>query len=272
MSEVNHTENVIDIEHATVCYGKEQALEDFCWQVKKGEHWFILGCNGAGKTTLVKTLMGFKWPLFGAKVEVLGNVYGRSNLVEVRRRIAWLSPFLVRWTSPETQSLEVVLSGIDATIGMNRKPLPEEIVRGRQIMREFECESIAEHSFEDLSSGQQLKVLICRALISAPELLILDEACVHLDLKTREHLLSCINQLAERPGAPTIVFITQRLEDITRVFSRGMIIKGGHILACGKREEILTEENLTRTFEMPLRLHKMPDGRLWILPRHEKNE
>ncbi len=258
----------INIEHATVCYGRMEALEDFSWQVGKGEHWFILGCNGAGKTTLVKTLMGFKWPLFGAKVEVLGNIYGQSNLVEVRKQIAWLSPFLVKWTSPETQSLEVVLSGIDATIGMTRQPLPEEIEQGRKMMREFDCEHIAENNFEDLSSGQQLKVLICRALISSPRLLILDEACVHLDMKSREHLLECVNQLAARPDSPTIVFITQRIEDITHVFKKGMIIKGGKVLARGMREDILTEENLSRTFDMPLHMHKMPDGRFWVLPRH----
>ncbi len=264
----NNMENVIDIEHATVCYGRQQALEDFSWQVKKGEHWFILGCNGAGKTTLVKTLMGFKWPLFGARVSVLGQVYGQCNLVEVRRQIAWLSPFLVRWTSPDTPSLEVVLSGIDATIGMTRKPLPEEVERGLRMMGEFDCDHIADHSFEDLSSGQQLKVLICRALISSPRLLILDEACVHLDMKSREHLLDCVNQLAERENAPTIVFITQRIEDVTRVFTKGMIIKGGKVLARGTREEVLTEENLSRTFDMPLHMHRMPDGRFWVLPRH----
>jgi iron complex transport system ATP-binding protein len=258
--------NAIDIKNATVRYGTYHALKNFNWQVKTGEHWFILGSNGAGKTTLVKMLMGMKWPLFGAEINVLGCRFGHANLVEMRKRIAWMSPFLLKWTSPETSSMEVIISGVDATMGMLRDPEPEEIGRAEKLMSEFNCLKLATHKFETLSSGEQLKVLICRALISSPELLIFDEACVHLDMKSREHLLDCINEMARRENSPTIVFITQRIEDITEVFTKGMIIKNGEILDVGLREDILTEDNLSRTFDMPLKLHKVLDNRLWATP------
>ena len=256
----------IDIRGATVRYGAEEALHDFSWQVRRGEHWFILGPNGAGKTTLVKTLMGFKWPLYGARVAILGHLYGQCNLVEVRRQIAWVSPFLLKWTSAHTTARDVVLSGLDATIGLHREPTAAEIDLAMDRMRDLHCDHVAAHAFEDLSSGEQLKVLIGRALMQTPELLILDEACVHLDMKTREHLLSTIAALAQRPDAPNIIMITHRLEDITRTFTRGMILKGGRMLAQGPREEIITDANLSSAFEMPLRLHRVLDGRFWVTP------
>lgn len=257
---------VIDISGATVRYGSEEVLHDFNWQVRRGEHWFILGPNGAGKTTLVKTLMGFKWPLYGSRVAVLGEVYGQCNLVDVRRKIAWVSPFLLKWTSSHTTARDVVLSGIDATIGMHREPTDAEIELAMAQMRDLHCEHVAAHAFEDLSSGEQLKVLIGRAMMQSPELLILDEACVHLDMKTREHLLANITALTLRPDAPTVILITHRLEDITRTFTRGMILKDGRMVAQGAREEIITAENLSGAFDMPLRLHRVLDGRFWVTP------
>lgn len=258
--------NVIDIKHATARYGSYHALDDFNWEVKAGEHWFILGANGAGKTTLVKMLMGIKWPIFGAEINILGCRFGQANLVEMRKRIAWMSPFLLKWTSPETSSLEVVLSGIDATMGMLRDAEPEEIARAEKLMSDFNCLKLSDHKFDTLSSGEQLKVMICRALIPDPELLIFDEACVHLDMKSREHLLDCITEMAVRKNSPTILFITQRIEDVTKVFKKGMILKDGKILAIGDRNTILTEENLSKTFDMPLKLHNVLDDRLWATP------
>jgi len=257
---------VIDIAGATVRYGKEEALHDFNWQVNRGEHWFILGPNGAGKTTLVKLLMGLKWPLFGGKVSVLGHLYGEANLFEVRKKIAWVSPFLLKWTSAQATALEVVMSGLDGTIGMHREPTAADTERALAQMHDLHCDQVAEHAFDDISSGEQIKVLLGRAMIASPELLILDEACVHLDMRTREHVLSHIRDLAARPDAPTILFITHRTEDLIKTFSRGMLLKNGTMLASGNREEILTEKNLSDTFEMPLKLHQVLDGRFWITP------
>lgn len=260
-------ELAIEIANATVRYSAERnALTDFSWRVRRGEHWFILGSNGAGKTTLVKMLMGLKWPLFGATVRVLGERFGHTNLVELRKRIAWLSPFLVKWTSPSTRCDEIILSGIDGTMGLTREAAADERERCLELMTEFDCAKLAAKPFEELSSGEQLKILICRALIVKPELLILDEACVHLDMKSREHLLETIERVAEQPGSPTMVFITQRIEDVTGVFTKGLIIRDGRILACGERDEVLTEENLSRTFDMPLKLHRVFGGRLWAVP------
>ena len=123
--------------------------------------------------------------------------------------------------------------------------------------------SIADRYFDRLSSGEQVKAIIARALISDPELVILDETCVYLDLTSREILLKAIDALAARKNSPTMVFITQRIEEITKSFDRGLILKDGRVYKQGLREEILTAENLHETFGMPINLIEAPNGRIW---------
>jgi iron complex transport system ATP-binding protein len=258
------TDSVISIKNATVMLEREKILDALDWQVKTGENWFLLGTNGAGKTTLVKMLMGFVWPLFGAKISVLGNVYGKSNLSEVRKRIAWVSPFLQAWTSSRWKAIELVLSGLDGTIGLFRENVTaKEKSLALKQMEALGCENIAEHYYDRLSSGEQVKVLIARALISNPELLILDEPCVHLDMKSREYLLSSIDELAGKKSSPSMIFISHHIEDISPVFKFGLLLKNGKIIAKGEREKILTEAKLSEAFELPVKLTKSANGRYW---------
>jgi iron complex transport system ATP-binding protein len=254
---------IIDIKDANVYLSRNLVLKNINWQVKEGEHCFILGANGAGKTTLVKTLMGYTWPVFGAQVNVLGYRYGTVNLSEVRKQIAWVSPFMQRWTSSEWTALQMVISGIDGTLGLFRDPTEQEIEKAMAVMKKLDCDKLAEHNLDAMSSGEQVKILICRALMHEPRLMILDEACVHLDLKSREFLLDTIDKLAKKEDSPTILFITQRIEDILPSFEMGMILNNGCIQVEGKREDILTEENLFQAYGMHIELHKNSAGRMW---------
>ncbi|QSH41250.1 ATP-binding cassette domain-containing protein [Lentisphaerota bacterium ZTH] len=253
---------IIDIKKATVFLGGKKILKDFNWQVKRGDHWFVLGANGAGKTTLVKMLMGFAWPVFGAEVNVLYERYGTVNLAELRKRIAWVSPFMQRWTSRWT-GLQMVISGLDGTLGLFREPTDTEIEKALAIMGRIDCRKLENQDMDSMSSGEQVKILLCRALMRDPELIILDEACVHLDMKSREFLLATIEEMARKPDCPTTVFITQRIDDILPVFDKGMILKEGIITAKGKRESILTEDNLFEAYDMHVKLQQSSTGRFW---------
>ncbi|MDD2479922.1 MAG: ATP-binding cassette domain-containing protein [Victivallaceae bacterium] len=254
----------IDLEKVSVRLDRNHILNDISWRVPYGEHNFILGANGAGKTTLVKTIMGFVWPIFGAKVCVLGNTYGNSNLIELRRRIAWVSPFMQQYTSSgEWTALQIVLSGIEGTLGLFRKVSEEETAQAIELMRMLKCEHTAQRRVSLLSSGEQIKTLICRAMMTKPELMIMDEPCVHLDMKGREYLLETIDNFAKSKNAPTIIFITQRIEDILPVFKHGIILRQGKIIARGHRNELLTEAMLGETFDMPIKLQKSQSGRYW---------
>ncbi|MEG1071079.1 MAG: ATP-binding cassette domain-containing protein [Akkermansia sp.] len=258
--------NVINVENARVYLGGKEVLHDISWQVQRGERCFILGANGAGKTTLVKMLMGYAWPLFGAKIQVLGQTFGQINLMDLRKSIAWVSPFMHQWLADrDWTGLEMVLSGLDGTIGMFRTASDAETTKAQAMLKSLRAEHLTDRTVVTMSSGEQVKVLIARALMSNPELMILDEPSVYLDIAGREFLLNTISELAQKRPDLTIIFITQRIEDILPVFTQGMILKSGHICAHGNREEVLTEDNLKNAFDLDIRLIKTDSGRLWTV-------
>ena len=258
--------HAVNIENATVFLSGQEILHNIHWQVQRGERCFILGANGAGKTTLVRMLMGYAWPVFGAKVEVLGHRFGTVNLQELRKRIAWVSPLMHRWLGDrEWTAREMVLSGPDATIGLYREATAEEEQRAAELMESLRATHLMERPVHTMSSGEQVKVLIARALMTNPELMILDEPSVFLDIAGREFLLHTIEELAATHPQLTIIFITQRIEDILPAFDRGMILRQGQIIAHGARDAVLTEDNLRRAFDLDIRLIHARNGRLWTV-------
>lgn len=265
--------NAIHVEGAKVYLGGREVLHGIDWTVKRGERCFILGANGAGKTTLVRMLMGYAWPVFGATVEVLGRRFGTVNLQELRKKIAWVSPLMHQWLGDhEWTGREMALSGPDATIGLFREPTKAEEQRAAEIMEALQASHLMERRVTTMSSGEQVKVLIARALMTSPELMILDEPSVFLDIAGREFLLHTIEQLAEQRPELTLIFITQRIEDILPIFSRGMILREGRILAHGSRDSVLTEDNLRRAYDLPIRLIHATNGRLWSVIQEERTE
>ncbi len=256
----------VSVQNARVYLSGREILHGINWEVERGERCFILGANGAGKTTLVRMLMGYAWPLFGAKVEVLGKRFGTVNLQELRRRIAWVSPLMHQWLGDrEWTGREMVLSGPDATIGLYRDPTPGEEAKAAALLESLRATPLADQPVHTMSSGEQVKVLIARALMTDPELMILDEPSVYLDIAGREFLLRTIEELAAARPELTIIFITQRIEDILPAFSRGMILRQGEIMAYGAREAVLTEENLRAAFDLDIRLIRAHNGRLWTV-------
>ena len=255
----------INIENANVILEGKEILHDVCWQVKRGERCFILGANGAGKTTLVKVILGYLWPLYGAKVEVLGNLYGSVNLTNLRKSISWVSPFIQQHLDPALTGLDMVLSSTDGFLGFYRKATEDELQRAEELLTNLNALHLANKSICSMSSGQQMKILIARALLTKPELMILDEPNVFLDIAEREFVLKTINKIAQERPELTIVFISQRIEDILPCFTSGMILNSGVIDIAGSREEVLTEENLKKAFNIDVKLLKSNNGRLWAI-------
>ena len=164
---MEHATPAVNVENARVYLGGYEILHNISWQVQRGERCFILGANGAGKTTLVKVLMGFAWPLFGARVQVLGKTFGHVNLLELRKSIAWVSPFMHKWLEDGSwNGRDMVLSGPDGTIGLLSEPTPEEEEKAAGIMKSLKAEHLMDRPVVAMSSGEQVKVLIARALIT----------------------------------------------------------------------------------------------------------
>ena len=261
-----NNKTVIKVNNADLFLGEKQILFDIRWNVMQGEHWFILGPNGSGKTTLTRMIMGYIWPKFGGEIKVLGNTFGKCDITAIRKRISWVSPFLEKWTSSKKWNVdEVVISGVDSSIGLYRNSTHTERKKALEILDIIQAKELINKQFAELSSGEQIKVLIARALIAKPKIMILDEACAYLDLKSREFLLDTIDKLAKDSNSPTIIFVTQRIEEIIPAINKGLIISNGRIITSGDRERVLTEKNIEKTFNMPVKLIKTQTGRLWPL-------
>jgi len=255
----------INIENATVMLDQKVVLDSISLKTEQGEKCFILGANGAGKTTLVKTILGYIWPLYGAKVEVLGNLYGSVNLNELRKKIAWVSPFIQQHLDKSLTGLDTVLSGPDGYLGFYHKASSEELKRAEHLLKNLNALHLANKSILEMSSGQQMKILIARALLTQPELMIFDEPNVYLDIAEREFVLKIIKEIADSNPNLTMIFISQRIEDILPEFTRGIILDNGKISAYGTREEILTENNLSKAFNFAVKLIRTKSGRFWAI-------
>ena len=256
-------EYAINIENATVSKQGIEILHNINWQVRKGAKYFILGANGSGKTTLVQTLLGYIWAHYGAKIEVLNQKFWHTDINELRKSIAWISPFIQKNVEPNTTGVDIVLSGKTGTLGFFRQATKEELDEVEKILKSINGLHLANKDFAKMSSGEQMKILVARALNSSPQLMILDEPSVFLDITERENFLKIIAKLAQEKKDLTIIFITQRIEDILPVFTEGMILKSGNIVLTGKREEILTPQTLKQAFNVDLKLIKTDNGRLW---------
>ena len=237
-----------------------EILSEVRWTIREGEHWALLGPNGSGKTTLLRILAAQEWPSQGS-VEVLGKRFGQFDLRELRKRIGLVSAALEPRIPGGEQAREVVLSGLEASIGLSRAFTPEEERRALSALEAVGAGHLAPRRFGVLSQGERQRVLIARALIHRPPLLVLDEPCEGLDPLARERLLDDLGRLAERRDAPTLVLVTHHLEEIPPFVSRALLLAAGRAVAEGRVEEVLTDAHLTRAFGAPCEVAVAPGRR-----------
>lgn len=253
---------VIDISHVTWERGEKTILKDVNWRVGEKEHWCLLGLNGSGKTTLLNMINGYIWPTTGS-IGVLGHKFGEYDLRELRKSIGWVSTSLQERLYGSEAALQIVLSGKYSTIGVYEQMEDEDRERASALLASLGCESLAERTYHTLSQGERQRVLIARALMSTPKLLILDEPCTGLDVFARESLLSMINRIAESDNAPTMIYVTHHIEEIMPCFKHTLLLKQGEVYAEGQNDELMTSEKLGAFFDVPVHIEKR-GGRHWL--------
>ncbi len=225
-------------------------LDDVRWRIEPSEHWALVGANGCGKSTLLAILAGDLWPSLGV-VRVLGQEYGRVDKRELRKRIGLVSSALFGTLPAEDTGEEIAASGLMAMIGKLGAPAAEALEKGRHALARVSAESTSKKPYGVLSQGERQRVMIARALVNEPALLVLDEACSGLDPVARERFLADLGALARDPRGPTQIHVTHHLEEIPEFVSHALVLREGRVLAQGKAEKVLTSETLTAAFDAP---------------------
>jgi len=246
-TKIANSMNVVELRDVSLVLDEAKIIRHVDWVICKGEHWALIGPNGSGKTTLMRMINGYLWPTAGSAT-VLGKKFGATDLRELRKSIGFASSFMSEKTPSEMPVLEVVLSGRFASIGLYDLPTAKEVKKGRALLEKVGCLRLAAKSYHTLSEGEKQRVVIARALMSSPKLLILDDSCAGLDLDAREDLLSLVDSLGRSATSPTMIFATHRVEEISPVFTDVLLIKKGRVVASGPKKAVLTSENLRKAF------------------------
>jgi len=234
--------------------GDKLVLDDINWRVSRGEHWVILGLNGSGKTTLLRIASGHLWPTSG-EVTLLGKRFGTVDLRVLRRNVGWVTSALTARIPPKMTSLEVVVSGRFDSFGLYEEPSADDMENVAGLLDYMDAMELSTREFGVLSQGEQQRILLARGLIADPKILILDEPCGGLDMKSREHFLRYVGKLTER--IPSIIYVTHHIEEIIPEFTHIMLMKDGRTHKSGPTPEVLTSRNLSRAYGVKVKVrHK----------------
>ena len=245
---------VVDLAGVTIVRGGATLINDITWRVDEADRWVVIGPNGAGKTTLLQVIAAQIHPTAGV-AGLLGEVLGTVDVFELRPRIGLTSAALAERIPRGERVHDVVVSASYAVLGRWREAYDElDHERAAELLDQLRIDGLADRTFGTLSEGERKRVQIARALMTDPELLLLDEPAAGLDLAGREALVRTLGELAQDAYAPASVLVTHHVEEIPAGITHALLMKRGEIVAAGPLAEALTAETLTATFDLELSL------------------
>jgi iron complex transport system ATP-binding protein len=253
--------SILEVSNLRVARGHTTILDNVSWRVGPGEHWVILGANGSGKTTMLKALTGYLSPTAG-ELSLLGRRYGSCDWRDLRLKIGVVMNAFAASIPAAEPALDTVVSGKFAQLDLWHRVSAADRVAGRRLLNANGLGALEKREWLYLSQGERQRVLIARALMARPQLLILDEPCAGLDPVAREKFLRFIDELAQQAHrrsvssrrSPALVLVTHHVEEIMPAFTHALLLRGGRVHAAGPRDQVLTSENLSATFGASLRL------------------
>ncbi|WP_322922434.1 ABC transporter ATP-binding protein [Paenibacillus campi] len=254
---------IIDMQHVNWQRETGTIIHDISWQVQPGEHWCLLGLNGSGKTTLLNMINGYIWPTTG-KIAVLGETYGEVDLREHRQKIGWVSTSLQQRLHGRDTAESIVLSGKFASIGVYSVIGEQDREQALSLMRQLDAQHLTGRTYDTLSQGERQRILIARALMAEPELLILDEPCTGLDIFARDQLLHRVQQIANRTQAPTLIYVTHHIEEIMPCFNKTLLLRDGRVFDAGDTAAMLASARLSEFFGTEVDVRPEPGARYSI--------
>jgi iron complex transport system ATP-binding protein len=258
---------VLDLQDVTIRRSGTTILDSVSWRVVDGERWVVLGPNGAGKTTLLQIASGRMHPTSGT-AHVLGSRLGAVDVFELRPRVGVASAALADRIPPGENVLDVVLTAAYGTTGRWREQYESlDHERARALLDVFGMGAFADRTFGTLSEGERKRAQIARALMTDPELLLLDEPAAGLDLGGREELLGALAELAQDDRSPVLVLVTHHVEEIPAGFTHGLLMRDGSVHAAGPLADVLTPQHLSEAFGIELVVGR--HGGRWSARAHD---
>ncbi|MFF3865494.1 ABC transporter ATP-binding protein [Micromonospora sp. NPDC001898] len=250
---------VVSLDGVGVRRSDTALLHDVEWRVELDERWVVLGPNGAGKTTLLSLAAGRLHPTTGT-AHVLGERIGRTDVNELRMRIGLSTAALAERVPAEERVVDVVVTAAWSVVGRWRESYDRtDEARAHALLGQFGIGHLADRAYGTLSEGERKRVQIARALMTDPELLLLDEPAAGLDLGGREDLVARLAELAYDPDAPALVLVTHHVEEIPPGFTHALLLREGGVTAQGLLADTLTADNLSKTFGLPLTVDRVGD-------------
>lgn len=248
---------LIEIDDVTVERDLTTILRNLSWQVHPGENWIIFGPNGAGKTTLLNVIQGYLWPTSG-KVRVLGGELGNGvDVRELRRYISIVSEPVRNLINEGLSGLEVLVTGARAHLNIFDPPTSDELAQAHALAAQTKIEPLLAKPFAVMSTGERQRILITRALMPEPKIVILDEPAAGLDLAGREWVLRTIEAVSHQPNPPVFILTTHHVEEITSSFTHALLLKEGELYRAGKISETFTSETVGSLFDITVQLERV---------------
>lgn len=255
-------------------------VADISWRIEPSQHWAVLGPNGSGKTTLLKIACGYLWPTSG-RVLRLGQEL--LDLIELRRSIGWISSSMIADIPPTDSALETVVSGRLGQFGLKTfiefGPSDEDFEVAAAELERMRCQDLTDKPFGVLSQGERQQVLIARACVARPMLLVLDEPCAGMDPGVRERFLAWLEERlndecrmtndecqdpSPRPSTPpATILVTHHIEEIVPAIKNTLIMSAGRVYAAGPTRDIITREVIEAAYDTRLSRLESSGGRLW---------
>ena len=256
------------LHYENICFRRDgrHILDNVNWHIEKGENWALLGLNGAGKSTLLSMIPAYQIPTTGT-LRVFGHEFGKYAWPKIKSRLGFVSSALGQFQSTLDKQVveDVVISGAFSSIGIYQDVSPEVRERGMQLFYEFGLGHLEGHRFYTLSAGEQRRVLLARSIMANPDLLILDEPCSGLDLPARERFLRTVSTLVEEQKTP-IIYVSHQIEEILPAITHVAILREGKMVHAGLKHTVLTDENLSDLFGIPVQV-VWKDDRPWVIVR-----
>lgn len=244
---------ILSVENLGIHRGDSHLVRDICWTVRREEHWVILGANGSGKTSLLRAVGGYLTPSEGS-VTLLGETFGEADWRELRTRLGFVSASIAHLLHDEDTALEIVAGGRHAMMGHWGKLSAPDRAAARRLLDSLSAAQLADKPWQILSQGERQRVLIARALMARPRLLLLDEPCAGLDPVARERFLEFLQHLGSRRAAVPMVLVTHHVEEILPVFTHALVLREGRTLASGPLRDVITERTMRAAFGAGVRL------------------